>query len=443
MKSIVNVINGIAYNERALNWVKLITITGSAQLVVQFIGLISGIAVIRLLPTHEYGLYTLANTMLGTMIILADGGISYGVMAQGGKVWQDKVKLGVVLATGMQLRKLFAVVSLIIAVPCLLYLLRHHNASWMMSLLVVISLVPAFFTSLSGTLLQIPPQLNQDIGPLQKNSVISNLLRLVLTFITLFAFPWAFVAVLAAGLSQLWANIKLKKIASGYADWLQVPDPKIKKEILSFVVRILPGSIYYCISGQITIWLISIFGNTSAVAEIGALGRLAMTLSIFSTILSTLVLPRFARLSDNKKNIFKKFAQIQFALWTLGGLIIGLAYLFPNQILWVLGKEYGNLKTELVLTITGSCLGLIAGSSFALATSRGWAINPLISIPLTIAAIALGIMLMDISTLIGILKFNLFVYFVEIMMYYVYCAIKISNLKPAGIDDADNRNSSN
>lgn len=435
MKSIVNVINGMAYNERVRNWIKLITVTGSAQLIVQFIGLISGIAVIRVLPTHEYGIYTLANTMLGTMIILADGGISYGVMAQGGKVWQDKAKLGAVLATGMQLRKLFAVGSLIIAVPCLLYLLRHHNASWIMALLVVMSLIPAFFTSLSGTILQIPPQLHQDIGPLQKNSVIANLLRLVLTLITLFAFPWAFVAVLAAGLSQLWANIKLKKIASGYADWLQAPDPKIKKELLSFVMRIIPGSIYYCISGQITVWLISFFGNTHAVAQIGALGRLAMTLSVFSTLLTTLVLPRFARLPDNKKEIFKKFAQIQFVLWVLAGLIIGIAYLFPTEILWVLGKAYGNLKTELVLTITGSCMGLIAGSSFYLATSRGWVINPLISIPLTITAITVGVMFMDISTLIGILKFNLFVYFVEIMMYYVYCTIKISKLKLPHVND--------
>lgn len=75
---------------RAGEWAKLIAITGSAQVMVQAIGFISGILVIRLLPTHEYALYTLANTMLGTMTLLADGGIATGVMSQGGKVWQDK-----------------------------------------------------------------------------------------------------------------------------------------------------------------------------------------------------------------------------------------------------------------------------------------------------------------------------------------------------------------
>jgi hypothetical protein len=66
---------------KVFEWGKLITIVGSAQILVQAISLISGILVIRLLPTHEYALYTLANTMLGTMSLLADGGISTGVMS--------------------------------------------------------------------------------------------------------------------------------------------------------------------------------------------------------------------------------------------------------------------------------------------------------------------------------------------------------------------------
>ena len=69
-----------------LRWIKLIFVTGSAQIIVQATGLFCGILVIRLLPVNEYALYTLANTMLGTMTVLADSGISSGVMAQGGKV---------------------------------------------------------------------------------------------------------------------------------------------------------------------------------------------------------------------------------------------------------------------------------------------------------------------------------------------------------------------
>src|SRR6476620_8569895 len=114
------------YFSKIIEWTKLISITGSSQLLIQGVGLVSGIFVIRLLSTQEYGLYTLGNTMLGTMLVLGDSGISTSVMAQGGKVWQNREKLGSVLVSGFNLRKKFAMVSLLIAIPILLYLLIHH-----------------------------------------------------------------------------------------------------------------------------------------------------------------------------------------------------------------------------------------------------------------------------------------------------------------------------
>lgn len=85
--------------------IKLFIVTGGAQILIQAIGFISGIMVIRLLSPQEYAYYVLANTVLGTMVVLADGGVSSGVMSQGAKVWQDKIKLGLVFSTGIHLRK--------------------------------------------------------------------------------------------------------------------------------------------------------------------------------------------------------------------------------------------------------------------------------------------------------------------------------------------------
>ena len=112
MKDILSKLKYHPKYETILNWGKLISITGSAQIIVQILGFASGILIIRLLPVQEYALYTLANTMLGTMTVLADGGISTGVMSQGAKVWQNKVMLGKVLATGLDLRRKFAIFSL-------------------------------------------------------------------------------------------------------------------------------------------------------------------------------------------------------------------------------------------------------------------------------------------------------------------------------------------
>jgi O-antigen/teichoic acid export membrane protein len=428
MKELVQRISKNSNYEKIIEWSKLISITGLSQLIIQSIGFISGILVIRLLSTQEYGYYTLANTMLGTMILLADGGISTSVLAQGGKVWSNREKLGSVLVTGFSLRKKFGVASLIIAIPLLLYLLRLHNTGWLTAILIIASIIPAFFTALSSNLLTVGPMLHQHILPLQKVHVKVSACRLMMLLLTLFVFPWSFIAILSASLPQLWGNLRLHKISTIYANWKQKPDPIIEKEILVVVKRILPGSIYYCLSSQITIWLISIFGTTASVAQIGALGRLAMMLGFFSAIFGALIVPRFARLANNKELILKRFLQIQMGLIALFLIIVLLVSLFPTQILWILGKDYSGLEKELVLSVAGSCISLFAGLLFNISTSRTWVINPLISIPIKIVTIICGAFFLNLTSLTGILEFNIFLASTEVIIYFVYSLLKINRV---------------
>src|SRR5687768_4598743 len=105
-----------------MEWGRLISITGSVQILVQALGLISGILIIRFLSTSEFALYTLANSMLATTTVMADSGIGAGILSNGGKVWDSRENLGKVIATGIDLRRKFALLTLIVALPLLLYL---------------------------------------------------------------------------------------------------------------------------------------------------------------------------------------------------------------------------------------------------------------------------------------------------------------------------------
>jgi O-antigen/teichoic acid export membrane protein len=407
MKNKLNKFKEHPQYDKVLNWAKLISITGSAQIILQAVGFVSGILVIRLLPTQEYALYTLANTMLGTMTVLSNAGISTGVMAQGGKVWQDKEKLGAVLATGLELRKKFAVGSLIISIPILVYLLLHNNASWLMAIMIVLSLIPAFYAALSDTLLEIVPKLHQSILPLQKNQVTVAVGRLLLSGLSLFVFPWTFVAILASGIPRMYGNIKLKKISDSFMDTDQKSDPVVREDILKVVKRILPGAIYFSLSGQITIWIISLFGNTTSLAQLGALGRIAVLFTLFSTVIGTLVVPRFSRLGNNKSQLIRLYTQILFVSMLLMFGVAFLAYLFSNQILWILGDGYSSLNVELFLNIIIACGTVISGISFSLYSSRGWTINPLIPILKNVIVIVICCFALDLSTLLGALYLNL------------------------------------
>ncbi len=401
---------------RIFHWGRILTITGGAQVIVQGLGIVSGILVLWLLPTNEYAWYTVVNTMLGTMLILADSGISFGVMSEGAKVWQDKNKLGAVLATGLHLRKKFAVGSLSVSLPILCYLLFHHGASWITILLISASLVPAFYASLSDTLLEIVPKLHQDITPLQKNQVTVSIGRLVISGLTLFIFPFAYVAVLANGIPRMFGNIRMYQIAHAFADKNQRPDVNVQTKILKVVRRSMPENIYFCISGQLTIWLISIFGNTTSVAEVGALGRLALALNIFTIMLSTVVIPRYAKLAENKNILLKRQLQIFGCMMAVCIFIISITWLMPHQILSILGNHYENLDIHLLfLAIYGSCMNLLVGCIYLMYTSRGWIINPVLSISISIISTIIAFYLFDISSIKGVLLLNIFLSSIQLV----------------------------
>lgn len=409
-------------NAKLREWFMLSGITGGTQIIIQIVGLLSGIVIIRILPTDEYALYTLANTMLGTMVVLADGGISSGVVAESGKVWQDKKKLGTALSTGLDLRKKFAVGSLFVASPFLMYLLHHHGAPWWMSLVILISIIPAFISSLTGVIFRIPLQLKQDIKPLQKNQLIENLARFATVF-SLLILPWTFIALLGSGIPRLFTNIRLRKYSIGYTDWSQKPNIEVRKRILKVVKRLMPGAIYYVISGHISLWLISILGSTESVAQIGAIGRIALMLTVIDQLFGTLIYPRFARLPALSTKLLTRFLQILTGLTIVCGGVVFAVWLFSNQILWVLGDSYSNLNYELVLAIIGSCLVMISGGAFRMSTQRGWAIHPGVSIPVNILSIATGIMILNVSTLVGVLYFNIFTASIQVIMNAGYFII--------------------
>jgi O-antigen/teichoic acid export membrane protein len=407
---------------KGFEWVKLLLVTGGAQVFIQGIGFGCGILVIRSLPTSEYALYTLANTMLGTMAILTDGGINTGVLTQGGRVWQDPAKLGIVINTGMNLRRKFAVVTLILVIPLLLFLLINHGASWVWSILIIASLVPAFFTALSGSLLEIGPKLHQDIKPLQKNQVIFNIGRLILLSSSLVVFPFAYISILATGLPQLWANRQLKKISAGYVDFSQKPDVEVKEEILHIVKRILPTSIYYCIHSQISIWLISIFGTTDSIAKIGALSRLTMIFTLINVVFATLVVPRFARLSE-QKNLLSLFFKIQIGLLLLSTCIISAVILFDTEVLWVLGENYNSLTIEVVLITISSCISFMGGITYSVSLSRGLVLSPYISIGISILTQIVLFYMLDLSNMKNVLVFSIIDYAIAYLMmlfYFIY-----------------------
>lgn len=363
--------------------------------------------------------------MLGTMTVLADSGIASGVMTQAGRDWRDRSHLGVVIATGLELRRQFAWATAALAMPILLYLLTRHGAQWDQAVILACTLIPLLTVAMSGTILEVAPKLHQCVTALQKISIFTHFGRFLILLCALPLLPVAAVAILATAGCQLVANFHLRKLTANLADKNQSPSSATRIELLSRVRKVLPTSIYYCLSAQISIWLLSIFGTTTAIAHIGALTRFNQALYIITTILNTLVVPRFARIPSGSPILKTRFTQSTTGVFIAAIAAIILVHSCSSTLLRVLGPAYASLSTELTLAFSGGALVMVSAHVNALANSRGWIMNPAHLIGAGIASKALLVYMIDVSTLQGVLLIGIIDPIIFILLRYWHVALTL------------------
>lgn len=421
---------------RAVEWARLLSFAGAGQALVQGLALVSGFLVIQLMAPQQYAFYTLAYATLGTIGALGDSGIASGVMATGGRDWGNRTYLGGVLAAGFALRRLFFAVTMAIALPLLVYMLLRSGADKIAAVLIVLALVPAFYASMTEDLLEIPLKLNQDIKRLQANQALTNLARVAALVGSLLVLPLAAVAVLANGLPRIWANVRLRRVAARYADAHTPATPEARREIAAIARKSLPGALYFAASGQITIWLVSIYGSTTAIAQVGALGRFAAVLSVFGGVFSTVVVPRFARLPAHRALLVSRFCLALGVTVGFGAVASALVYALPQQMLWVLGKEYASLDQEVVLSVLGGSVFMVVGVIYGLCASRGWVMPFAVSGATSVAVQAGLIALMDLSTPANVMLYSLYNATWGVALYLGYFIYRIIKLGQSPEQDA-------
>src|SRR5438552_18132206 len=119
------------------------------QVIGQIIAFSSGILLVRWLPQREYAYFTIANSMQATLMLLADIGVSIGLVSIGGRVWQDRHRFGELINTGLAVRKKLAAVAAIIVAPILYAMLARNGASSIYTLLLIAFVLAGFSIQIS------------------------------------------------------------------------------------------------------------------------------------------------------------------------------------------------------------------------------------------------------------------------------------------------------
>ncbi|MEO7932453.1 MAG: hypothetical protein ABIT76_04765 [Chthoniobacterales bacterium] len=391
---------------RVRTWTVLLMRFISGEIVVQGIGFLIGIFLFHHFSKADAAFYNLANSMLGMMTLLSDNGVGAGIYAIGGKVWRDRNRFGELIATAFHIRRRLNILTMAAVSPLTWYLLRHNGCPpWQTFEITCVVIIGTYFQILTSILGEIP-KLHLQAIRLQKLNIGIALLRLGLIGAALLTR----LSTLTALLANLGGSIVQAQYLRRWMPPLADPDAPVnvedKKVLISLIKRQLPSSIYYCIYGQITIFLISLTGNVSNLADVAALSALARVFAVIGSVMSTIIYPRFAHIQEPYL-LWRRYLQIIGLFLLMGAVMCGLTWLFPRELLWILGNKYQHLQNEVLLMVAGSVLGVIGGNLWSLNSARGWIVAPWLYIPASILTQALLIWLLPVSTVGGVLWMGL------------------------------------
>ena len=388
----------------------------SIQVLVQLIGFASGILLVRRLEQGEYALFTIANTMQGTINVLADIGISIGLVSIGGRVWQDNHRFGQLISTGLKLRRKLGAAAILVVTPVLYFMLVKSGASVLYAAMLIGVVLGGLFVQLSLGVLEVVPRLRSDIHQIQKIDFIGSLARLAVLGGCALVFLNAGVAALVGSGTLLLQYLILRRYAAGIINLHAEENAEDRKAMIGFIRSQAANAVFFCLQGQITIFLITFFGHrVGAVAEVGALGRLAMIFAVLGNLLTNIFAPAFARCQE-RRQLSWLYAGIVGAVAAFSLLVLGGAAFLPNEFLFILGNNYSHLQHELLIMVGAATLSMMATTLWTLNASRAWVIGAWLNIPLTLGTQLVLIPFTDFSSVSGVLTFNLFSVFPSLVL---------------------------
>jgi O-antigen/teichoic acid export membrane protein len=377
------------------------------QAAVQTIGFLTGILLVRWLPQQEYAYFTIANTMQGTINLLADIGISVGLVSIGGRVWQDRRRFGELINTALGVRMKLGTAAMIAVMPVMYFMLIRNGAPVLYSVILTALVLAGLLIQFSLGVLSVVPRLRSDLARIQVIDFTGAIIRLLLVVALVYLFLNASIAVAVAGAAWLLQYVMLRHYASRVVDLTAAENPEDRRAIIGLIRKLAANAVFYCLQGQITVFLISFFAHrASSVAEVGALGRLAMIFTVLTNLLTNIFVPAFARCQDARK-LRWLYAAIVGGVAAFSLLVLCWAGILPQQFLFVLGNKYAHLQRELLLIVAVAVLSALTGTFWALNAAKAWVAGAWLYIPLTLGTQIALIPFTDFSSVAGVLIFNL------------------------------------
>jgi O-antigen/teichoic acid export membrane protein len=357
--------------QRLQFWLSRISNFLAGQGAVQILNFLVGFLLLRWLSVESYAQYSVAFGFQATLGILVDLGFSSSIVAMVGNRGNDPQVVGSYIRSAKYFRnRLYWLILPVGAIAFPLVVLKQHWP-WHDQLLLFVSIAFSLYAQGLAAFYSAPLLIAQRLKPYYTAQLVGAAFRLLGTggiwlVLSLSAWQAAWISAISA-LLNAWLYIHSSK------DLVHEPaviDPKINRELVNYFTPLIPSAIFFAIQGQISVLIISVFGHSTSVAEIGALGRLGQLFVVLGAFNSVVISPYIAKVPRNQ--LLRRYLQIVSGSIILAASLVILAFAFPEPLLWLLGPKYANLRTETSFLIFASTVQYLVSVLWTIHYSRKW-----------------------------------------------------------------------
>ena len=335
----------------------------------RILDLLSAIVIIRWFSISEFALYTCLSLIYTLSSISSDLSIGQGVTTLGAKSRNNLTELSRLYKAALSYSRIFFWCS----APIVLFIGYCTTSSLKESALkitfcFIIIFLSNWFqraTSLRNSIFNI----HHDTQSINKITFVDSALRMCLTIALCKHFPYVLLALSIRLISTVVNYFISFYYAKKYINEKMPYESQQKNALKNFILPQIPSTIYFMFSGYISIFLLSLIGQKSFIAQIGALSRLGQIIGLFGTLNPVFLQPYLARVT-NKKEFIQKSLGILIPTSILTILIFCTTFTHPKLWLFILGANYNNLHLELPLAIGTALLSYIGGTLYFIVISQ-------------------------------------------------------------------------
>ncbi|MDM0105361.1 hypothetical protein QTH97_10490 [Variovorax sp. J22R24] len=179
---------------------------------------------------------------------------------------------------------------------------------------------------------------------------------------------------------------------------------RVDAQVIQIAKPLVLPAIFYQVQGVITVFLVSMFGTSNMVAEVGAFGRLAMVLIVVDRVTNVLLFPVIARAPQGER-LRRMLLQGHLIYLSLMTLVLLTSIFFPQYWILLLGEKYRSMTPLVWMVFLASILQNASGFAFRTMTVRGATAGQTYSILVTLVTQALYLALVGVSDLRSVLGF--------------------------------------